>query len=247
MGKYRPVNRLIRDKKKGEGKAEVPTKKRFKQILWMASRGDLGKRNLAIIWTLFGSGLRINEVAKLRVRDLLRETNELRTTFIIPASYTKTNKSRAAYILAKPHINAIEEWLREMLDQNICVLENDEFRGLNPDWPIFAITKKGKSWRKMAFRDKKYKDANGNVRTTKVCSSMQTLVSEIFKNSGLPSGTHAGRRTLATWLDQKGVELETIQRILGHSDPDMTLAFEYIDPNFERINDAFQQSFKNIT
>ena len=75
----------------------------------------------------------------------------------------------------------------------------------------------------MAFRDKKYKDADGNIRTTKVCSSMQTIVSEIFKNSGLPSGSHTGRRTLATWLDKKGVELDTIQRILGHSDPDMTL------------------------
>lgn len=245
MGRYRPVNRLIREKKKGEGKAEVPTKKCFKQILWMAAHGGLGKRNVAIIWMLFGSGLRINEVAKLKVKDLLRETNELRTTFIIPASYTKTDKSRAAYILAKPHINAIEEWLSEMLEQKVCVLDKDEFRGLNPDWPMFAITKKGKSWRKMAFRDKRYKDADGNERTTKVCSSMQTLVSEIFKNSGLPSGTHAGRRTLATWLDQKGVELDTIQRILGHSDPDMTL--EYIDPNFERINEAFQQSFKNIT
>ena len=245
MGRYRPVNRLIREKKKGEGKAEVSTKKRFKQILWMASRGSLGKRNVAIIWMLFGSGMRINEVAKLKVRDLLRDTNELRTTFIIPAAYTKTDKARAAYILAKPHIKAIEDWVNAMFCERVCLTEQPEFRGLNPDWPLFAVTKKGKSWRKMAFRDKKYKDADGNVRTTKVWSSMQTLVSEIFKNSGLPSGTHAGRRTLATWLDQKGVELDTIQRILGHSDPDITL--EYIDPNFERINDAFQQSFKNIT
>ncbi len=60
---------------------EASTKKRFKQILWMASNGSLGKRNIAIIRMLFGSGIRINEVVKLKVYDLLRETNELRTTF----------------------------------------------------------------------------------------------------------------------------------------------------------------------
>ncbi|WP_395339300.1 tyrosine-type recombinase/integrase [Ningiella sp. W23] len=244
MGKYRPVTRLIREKKKGEGKAEVPSKKRFKQILWMASGGNLGKRNVAIIWMLFGSGMRINEVAKLKIKDLLRDTNELRTTFIIPAAYTKTDKSRAAYILAKPHIRAVEEWISEMVYQRVCVIENDEFRGLNPDWPLFAVTKKGNSWRTMAFRDKKYTDVEGNVLTTRVCSSLQTLVSEIFRNSGLLCGTHAGRRALATWLDQKGVELDTIQRILGHNDPEMTL--EYIDPNFERISEAFNKSFRNI-
>ena len=53
-----------------------------------------------------------------------------------------------------------------------------------------------------------------------------------------------GCRTLATQLDAKGVELETIQRILGHEDPDMTL--EYIDPNFERIQKAFDETLKNI-
>ena len=54
MASLRPVKRLVADRKRGEGKAEVPTKKRFKHILWMASRGDLGKRNIAIIWMLFG-------------------------------------------------------------------------------------------------------------------------------------------------------------------------------------------------
>lgn len=244
MGRYRPVKRLIRDKQKGKGKAEVPTKKRFKQILWMASHGSLGHRNVAIIWMLFGSGLRINEVAKLKIKDIIRESGELRTTFIIKGSYTKTGKARAAYILARKHRQAIERWIDELIDEAVCLSGEPGFRGLRPDWPLFAITKKGNSWRHMAFRDKKYKDSEGNTRTTKVCSSMQTLVSEIFKNSGFPSGTHSGRRALATWLDAKNVDLETIQRILGHEDPEMTL--EYIDPNFERIQKAFDESLKNI-
>ena len=103
MPSLRPVKRLVANRKRGEGKAEVPTKKRFKHILWMASRGDLGKRNVAIIWMLFGSGLRINEVAKLTRKDLLTPSGTLKKTFTVPSSYTKTGKARVAFILAKQH------------------------------------------------------------------------------------------------------------------------------------------------
>ena len=244
--KNRPVKRLLREQPNGEGKAEVATKKQFKNILWQASRGSLGKRNVAIVWMLFGSGLRINEVAKLTIQDLLRDSGELRTTFIVKGSYTKTGKPRAAYILVRKHREAIEEWINELIEERVCVCDESTFRTLRKDWPIFAITKKGRYWRKMAFRDKKYKDAEGNPKTTKVCGSMQNFISELFKSSGLYNGSsHSGRRTLATWLDARGVELETIQRILGHEDTEMTL--EYIDPNFDRIQKAFDETLKNIT
>jgi integrase len=49
---------------------------------------------------------------------------------------------------------------------------------------------------------------------------------------------------LATWLDRQDVELEIIQKILGHEDPDMTL--HYIDPDFKRIENAFENMWKNI-
>lgn len=152
MDKYRPVKRLVREVIKGQGKAEVADKKRLRHILWMASRGGLGKRNVGIIWMLFGSALRVNEIAKLKVFDMIRESGELKTTFSIPASYTKTNKSRAVFMLAKPQIKAIEEWIAERLEFNVFVSDKDTYRGLNPDMPMFAITRKGKSWRTMAFR-----------------------------------------------------------------------------------------------
>ena len=245
MRGYRPIKRLIRTQEKGKGKAEVATKKQFKNILWQSSNGSLGKRNVAIIWMLFGSGCRINEVAKLKISDLIRESNELRTTFLIKGSYTKTNKPRAAYILYKSHRKAIEAWIDELIEQGVAQSGKEAYRGLHKDWPLFSITKKGNSYRKMAFRDKKYKDAEGNIKTTKVCGSLQNLISELFKNAGLHGGSsHSGRRTLATWLDSKNVDLKTIQLILGHEDANMTL--EYIDPNFDRIQAAFDNTLTNI-
>jgi integrase len=245
MASLRPVKRLVADRKRGEGKAEVPTKKRFKHILWMASRGDLGKRNIAIIWMLFGSGLRINEVAKLTRKDLLTPSGTLKKTFTVPSSYTKTGKARVAFILAKQHRTAVENWIADMIDNRVFVSDQNTYRSLMSDMPMFAITKKGKGWRTMAFRDKKYTDIDGVTRTTKVCGSMQNLISEIFKSSGLHHGsTHSGRRCVATWLDDKGVSLENIQMILGHDEPDMTL--EYIDPNRPRIKNAFDNLLLNV-
>lgn len=245
MRRYRPVKRLIETRKTGEGKAKVATKSKFKNILWQARRGSLGYRNVAIVWMLFGSGLRVNEVAKLTVADLVHKSGDIKTTFTIPSAYTKTNKPRAAYVVVKGHRDALERWIEHRRDESVFMASDPAYRGLSPDSPMFAVTKKGRYWRTMSFKDKKYRDADGNVRTTKVCSSMQTLVSQIFKDSGLDSGSHAGRRSLATWMDEKGIELETIQKILGHETPDMTL--EYIDPNLDRIKTAFSKTLSGIT
>lgn len=245
MRRYRPVKRLIETRKTGEGKAKVATKKKFGNILWQARRGSLGYRNVAIIWMLFGSGLRVNEVAKLTVSDLVHDSGEIKTTFTIPSAYTKTHKPRAAYIVVKGHRDALERWIEHRRDESVFMASDSTYRGLSPESPMFAVTKKGRYWRTMSFKDKKYRDAEGNVRTTKVCSSMQTLISEIFRNGGLPAGSsHSGRRSLATWMDEKGVELETIQKILGHESPDMTL--EYIDPNLDRIKEAFNKTLSRI-
>lgn len=132
-----------------------------------------------------------------------------------------------------------------MLENRVFVSDQNSYRSLMADKPMFAITKKGKGWSTMEFRDKKYTDIDGAVRTTKVCGSMQNLISEIFKSSGLHHGsTHSGRRCVATWLDEKGVSLENIQKILGHDEPDMTL--EYIDPNRPRIKNAFDNLLLNV-
>ncbi|PKH88328.1 hypothetical protein CXF79_06075 [Colwellia sp. Bg11-28] len=240
----RPTNRLIRPQVTGKGKAQVPTKKQFKNILWQASRGSLGTRNVAIIWMLFGSACRITEAIKLKVSDLLYSNGELKSTFTIPEKHTKTNKSRIAFILAKTHRAALEAWIDEMVEGNAWCAGNTEYRGLNKDKPVFP-TRRGKTWKSLNFQTKRYKDKDGNELTTEVCSSMQNLISNIFKNSGLFGGsTHSGRRSLATWLDNLDIDLEIIQGILGYSDPEMTL--EYIDVNFDRIQKAFDKSFSGI-
>lgn len=101
---------------------------------------------------------------------------------------------------------ATKIWVSTCMATAIYFSVGEEKRG--GDWPF----------------DKKYKTGSGEVVTTKVCGSLENLVRELLKGSGLIHGSsHSGRRTLATWLDRKGYDLELIQLILGHRNPDMTL------------------------
>jgi len=245
LGQRRPVKRLLEKPMQGKGKAQVVNKpNQLKHILWVASKGDLGKRNVVIIWMLFGSGLRINEVAKLLIKDVFYPTGELKKTFVIPGSYTKTGKPRAAYILVQWQREALYTWRDQRISENAMISTDESYGGLRGESPLI-LSRRGKSWRNLAFNDKKYKGKDGVIRTTKVCGSLENLVRGLIKSSGLHFGSsHSGRRTLATWLDRKGYDLDLIQRILGHESPEMSL--EYIDPNMDRIEKAYKNTWKGL-
>jgi len=245
LARRRPVKRLLEEPIQGKGKAQVVEKpSQLKHILWAASKGELGNRNTTIIWMLFGSGLRINEVAKLQIKDVFYHSGELKKSFVIPGPYTKTGKPRPVYILAQWQRDSLCAWRDQRLQENAMLSDDDSFGGLRGDSPLI-LSKRGKAWRNLAFNDKKYKAKDGTVKTTKVCGSLENLVRDLVKNSGLHFGSsHSGRRTLATWLDRKGYDLDLIQRILGHESPEMTL--EYIDPYMTRIEHAYKSIWKNL-
>lgn len=231
------MKRLIDVYEPGEGKAQVIDRpSQLTDVLWRAYRGELGARNVAIVWMLFGSGMRINEVAQLKVKDVCWPTGELKKTFIIPAQYTKTNKSRVAYVVAPQHRQALSSWLAQRVNEKAMLSEDRSFGGLSGESPLF-LSKKG-TWRKFAFNTKRYNTEDGEKEIL-VCSSLENLMREILKGAGVQGGSsHSGRRTLATWLDRKGCDLELIRYILNHESPEMTL--EYIDASRERIERAYK-------
>lgn len=214
---HRPVKRIIDVYEPGEGKAQIIERpSQLSDILWRASRGELGIRNIAITWMLFGSGLRINEVAQLRIKDVFWPNGDLKKTFIVPAKYTKTDKSRVAYIVVPQQRQAIKAWCNQRFENKAMLSSAGEFGGLAPDSPLF-LSKKGKFWRKFSFNNKKYSvkvDGDEVLKETAVCSSLENLMREIIKGAGIQGGSsHSGRRSLATWLDRKGCDLELIRYI----------------------------------
>jgi len=237
MARRRPVRRLLDKYEPGEGKAAVVSApKDLSHILFVSSKGVLGRRNVAIMWMLFGSGLRVTEVGQLKVSDVYYPDGELKKSFVIPGTYTKTGKPRTSYIIVPQQREAIEAWRLHRISENAMISEDASFGGLRGGSPLF-LSKKG-AWRKFAFNTKKYKTKSG-IKETLVCASLENTIREIIKSAGIQGGSsHSGRRSLATLMDHKGYDLDLIQKILGHEDEEMSL--EYIDPCLGRIDSAMK-------
>jgi len=243
MAKRRPIKRLLGKYEPGSGKAQVvKSPSQLSHILFVASRGVLGRRNVSIIWMLFGTGMRINEVAQLKVSDVYYPSGELKTAFIIPGTYTKTGKPRPAYIKVKQQREALGLWQKQRIAEGAMLSGDGRYGGLGGNSPLF-LSKKG-AWRKFAFNTKKYKTING-IKETMVCASLENTVRDIIKSSGVQGGSsHSGRRSIATKMDRKGYDLKLIQKILGHEDEGMTL--EYIDPDMDRIDAAYKNLWQGV-
>jgi integrase/recombinase XerD len=246
MGANRPVRRLKKEIVIGSGQAQIIEQPRqLAHILWASSRGETGTRNVALIWMLFGSGLRINEAAQLTIKDIYFPTGDLKEAFSIPARYTKTGKSRTIYILVPQQREALDNLKSQRLRERVMLSPDGSYGGLSPESPVF-LSLKGKRWQKLAFNVKRYRDSEGNLKETMVCGSLENLARELIKQAGIHGGSsHSGRRSLETWLNRKGHKLEFIQDILGHASPDMTLI--YIDPWDVRIDHAFKTTCQGLT
>lgn len=244
----RPVKRLLNEYEPGEGKAGIITRpKDINHVIYMASKGKLGPRNVAIMMLLFFGGLRISEVGKLRVSDAYYSDGTLKETFLIPGKYTKTGKPRVVYLIAKPLVEALMSWKLMRIVEKAMLSDDGSYGNLQGDSPLF-LSNKGKSWRKFAFNTKKYKVLEDGKKVTKetlVCSSLENLARDILKGAGFQtSSSHSGRRSLATMMNRNGYDLKLIQMILDHEDEEMTL--EYIEPWQERINYAYDNICRDI-
>jgi integrase len=193
---------------------------------------------------LFGSGLRINEAAQLKIKDIFDSDGELKGSFRLPGSYTKTRNPRVIFLLVSQQRDALLSLRDQRLADRVMLSGDGSYGGLAPDSPVF-LALKGKSWRKLAFNPKKYPEADGNIKTTMVCGSLENLVRDLIKRAGVEAGSsHSGRRSLASWMDRRGYDLKTIQTVLGHATPDMTLV--YIDAWSRRIDHGFKTTCSGL-
>jgi integrase len=223
-----------------EEKAAVLKPDEFKLLLHLASFGRNGKRNIAIVWMSFGSALRVTEIARLKVRDVVDPDGELKDEFRLPSAYTKNGESRMAYMLEPEHKKALFDYLDWRSENRRRINDSSEFRGLIPDSPLFLA--RGNAG--FAFRKKEYQKADGTVAEYSVCSSMQQLLSNLVGKAVDGGSSHSGRRTFATRLADRGVDLDYIKYLLGHKTKQQSLA--YIESNTKRLRNILKGIYGDI-
>jgi len=222
-------------------KAEVLSPKQFTNLLTIAGAGRNGLRNTSIIWHSFGSALRVTEIALLKIQDVLKTNGDIRDLGRLPASYTKNGKSRIFIQVESDQKEAIKKYIDYRIENKLRLSDKSEFRGLQPDSPFYLA--RGASG--FALGAKTYSKADGSIAESKVCSSMQQLITSLLKGVGVRGGSsHSGRRTFATRLDARGVDETLIQMLLGHGEINQTM--NYIDPRIEEIKKALGRIYPGL-
>lgn len=237
------INRSVSGASKNNSKkqAAVFIPKDFLLSLNLCDYDRHSLRNKAIIWFSFGCGLRVTEIALLKVKDVISINGNIVTTGWLPGTYSKNKKGRNFYVVEDEHIKVIDDYIVYRINHQMKLDKENEYRGLAPDSPFIMVTKH----RGFSFRYKYYTNENGEENTYKVCSSLQQLLTNLLKRAGVRGATsHSGRRTLATRLSDRGVDIGLIQHILGHSDEDQTV--DYIEPNENRVRGILKNIYGEL-
>lgn len=176
---------------------------------------------------LYGSGLRLMECVRLRVKDVDMEKRQ------ITVREGKGNKDRITLLPEK-----LIEPLKKHLEYVKAIHKLDLREGFGEVYLPYALERKypnaNKEWCWQYIFPAKHraKDPRSEKirRHHKEEKSLQRAVSQAIRNSGInkPGSCHTLRHSFATHLLEAGYDIRTIQELLGHEDVNTTMIYTHV-------------------
>ena len=182
------------------------------------------ERDVLILWLGFACGMRVTEIARLTVADVLHQSGQLRSEISLRAEITKGCRQRLAYFTNPKLIAAMDRYIEWRTTKRFGCSQNPrQYRGLMSRTKL-VLTWKGGPYE---LNTKRTKNAAGEVVEYLAADSLQSYIKGLYRAAGLGAGcsSHSGRRTFASRLLAAGETLETIQALLGHSDLDHLMPY----------------------
>lgn len=192
--------------------AKVLTEREIKKVVKLIDTKRHATRNRCMFLLTHGSGMRVGEVASLRICDVLASDGSIKSEVYLSAQQTKGSKGRTVYLSDKMR-DEITLYLKSRfkLKDLLPVTMTDTYRAL------FA----------------NQKDCHRGFSASTACQMFHYWYKEA-KIEGASS--HSGRRGFITNLANKGVHVRILQELAGHSS--IAVTQKYIDVNHDKLKMA---------
>jgi integron integrase len=184
-------------------------------------------KNLLIAELLYGSGLRLMELARLRVKDIDFDAN---TIFVRSG---KGDKDRTTVLPS-----AVKDKLSEHLKEVKALHEQDLAKGFGEVFLPDALSRKyPKAVREWAWQYvfPSYKlsvdPRSGKVGRHHISdTAIQDSIKNALTKAGIPkhASVHTLRHSFATHLLQSGVNIREVQSLLGHKSVETTMVYTHV-------------------
>jgi integron integrase len=176
---------------------------------------------------IYGSGLRLMECLRLRVKDIDLENNQI---------VVRDAKGMKDRITVLP--DALKPSLREHLERVKIVHQNDVAKGYGRVYLPYALERKYPNaslewgWQYVFPAKSLSKDPRtGEVRRHHIHeNSLQKAVKTAVRLVGItkPVNVHTFRHSFATHLLEANYDIRTVQELLGHNDVSTTMIYTHV-------------------
>ncbi len=205
--------------------------KKLPVVLWIeevkALFRHLSGTSLLMAQLLYGSGLRIMELARLRILDIDFEGN------LLVVRTGKGDKDRSTILS-----DAVKEPLRLHIEKVKALHDKDLSAGHGEVYLPTALSRKypkaAKEWKwQYVFPSANLSvdPRSGKVRRHHVSDKgIQTAIAKAVKKAGIVkhATVHTLRHSFATHLLMKGVNIREIQSLLGHKSVETTMIYTHV-------------------
>jgi site-specific recombinase XerD len=184
---------------------------RLRHLLKVAAvAGESPLRNVALLTTVYGTGMMLTEIARMPVRAYLNGDGSVRVKSCVDAAIAYNRKERPIYWSNTKVVKALDSYLEyRVAHRQRLTPMTTAFRGLDPDGPIF-LTGDGEPYKLIERR-------TGGGTPSYSCDSLSQLFRKLHLQAGIEGASAmSGRRTFAVRLANNGFDLRHINELLGH-------------------------------
>jgi integrase/recombinase XerD len=186
--------------------ARVLTEKEIRKVLNFCNTQPHSARNKAMLLCTHMAGMRVGEVAALRICDVLALDGTVKEEIALSASQTKGNNARTVLVPKK-----LRDELTTYLQQRFGLASLQAVTQTDTQRALFPTQK--------------------NPQRGFTANTLCQLFHKLYKDAHMSGATsHSGRRTFITKLADKGVGVRVLMALAGHKSIATTQRYIELNP-----------------